>query len=388
MGWDGADWRLVQELMAEGELPNLSKLARDGSHGPLATLRPTLSPALWTSIATGVSPDAHGIEGFWKETSASDFMDVPQTLLDQLDAVGYLDKSRAGMRFYRSSDRRAEALWNLIEARGLSSSVVGWWATYPAEPLDGGMVTDRFLYQRFQIEAEKYGLTYERDEALVHPPGWENELAPLVTRPDHVDTRTIERFVTDASVRAGDIVLHDPIDELRLVFAKDVSTSRLTRFTMDANAPDAVFVYFQGSDIASHYFWKYRFTEEWNWVYPDEAVGDEARARFRDTIAAYYHYLDEELGELLARTDERTLVVVCSDHGFVVGKREGSSTVSGVHLHAAPPGILVLSGAGIRPGIELEAAHLYDIAPTILEILGIPYEGLEGVVLKQALVSE
>lgn len=42
----------------------LSRLIATGAAGSLATFRPTLSPALWTTVATGESPATHGVENF------------------------------------------------------------------------------------------------------------------------------------------------------------------------------------------------------------------------------------------------------------------------------------------------------------------------------------
>ena len=60
IGWDGADWQMITPLLEAGILPSLEGLIERGVMGNLATLRPILSPILWTSIATGRRADAHG----------------------------------------------------------------------------------------------------------------------------------------------------------------------------------------------------------------------------------------------------------------------------------------------------------------------------------------
>ncbi len=45
-------------------MPALQSLVDQGIMGNLATLDPPFSPMLWTTIATGVRPDKHGILGF------------------------------------------------------------------------------------------------------------------------------------------------------------------------------------------------------------------------------------------------------------------------------------------------------------------------------------
>jgi hypothetical protein len=53
IGWDAADWKVIQPLLDAGEMPNLARLIAGGLRGNIATLYPALSPMLWTSIATG-----------------------------------------------------------------------------------------------------------------------------------------------------------------------------------------------------------------------------------------------------------------------------------------------------------------------------------------------
>ncbi len=64
IGWDSADWEMIDPLLQSGQMPALAQLLKGGVRGNLATIQPVLSPMLWTSIATGKRADKHGICGF------------------------------------------------------------------------------------------------------------------------------------------------------------------------------------------------------------------------------------------------------------------------------------------------------------------------------------
>lgn len=65
VGVDGASWNLLDPMLAAGELPNLAALIARGASAEMETVEPVSSPVVWTSIATGRSPEAHGVTDFF-----------------------------------------------------------------------------------------------------------------------------------------------------------------------------------------------------------------------------------------------------------------------------------------------------------------------------------
>ncbi|HRE97603.1 MAG TPA: alkaline phosphatase family protein, partial [Flavobacteriales bacterium] len=57
LGWDAADWQVMDQLIAQDKMPALKRMLNRGVRGALETMDPPISPMLWTSIATGVTPD-------------------------------------------------------------------------------------------------------------------------------------------------------------------------------------------------------------------------------------------------------------------------------------------------------------------------------------------
>lgn len=142
IGLDGADWNLLDRYIAEGAMPNLAALAREGRAGTVTTLHPALSPLVWTTMMTGAAPLEHGILDFTRFNPSTGVKE-PIT----------------------SDERRAPAIWNMASAAGKSVAVFGMWATYPAEPVRGLLVSDRLFSFQYGEKAPPPG--------IVHPPGRE-----------------------------------------------------------------------------------------------------------------------------------------------------------------------------------------------------------------------
>ena len=53
IGLDAATWTLIRPWMAEGGMPNLAKLMKEGVSGTLRSILPPITPPAWTSFMTG-----------------------------------------------------------------------------------------------------------------------------------------------------------------------------------------------------------------------------------------------------------------------------------------------------------------------------------------------
>ena len=103
-----------------------------GSHGALESVEPMLSPAIWTSIATGRSRAEHGITNFVRYT-------------------GVLDILRKRWSLVRSDDREVSALWNWPGPFDKTVGFQGWWASWPAEKVNGWLKA-RHMKELFHYE--------------------------------------------------------------------------------------------------------------------------------------------------------------------------------------------------------------------------------------------
>ena len=108
LGVDGLDPRFSRRMVNEGKMPNLAKIIERGAcREDLVLLggHPTITPPMWTTLATGAYANVHGITGFYRQHP------------DDLSAVTYALDSR---------DCHAEQVWNCTAESGLKTLVFHW----------------------------------------------------------------------------------------------------------------------------------------------------------------------------------------------------------------------------------------------------------------------
>jgi len=337
IGIDGATWRVLDPLLARGGLPNVARLIANGVRAPLRSRIPLYSAAVWTTMATGVRRERHGITDF-------------QTRDGHLSA---------------SVHRRVPALWTLASNAGLHSAVIGWWVTYPAEAIKGVIISERALRTRDEDMRSLAGdLPRHELPRLLHPPNVAELVADLlVDLSNEVTEEEDERAMVMRTMRAEDAAVVRLLGRLR---------ERMDPFDLEM-------ILLRGVDPISHHFWK--FFEPAAAAYGDaERPSSEEVSRYHSAIEDHYRYVDELLGEV-GQSEPDRVVMLLSDHGFEAGQQPfRGGVLSGTHeTTAALYGVFVASGGPIRRGERVESVTILDIAPTVLHLLGLPLaESLEG----------
>jgi tetratricopeptide (TPR) repeat protein len=349
VGVDSADWDVLDPLLAQGKLPHLARLRSQGAWATLESDVPTLSPLLWTTVVTGRPPDEHGVVDFVM-----------------------LDPATGAQTPITSSFRRVKALWNILTEAGMAVGVVGWWATWPAEPVEGVLVSDRVSFSLFHYEQG------ERAQGVTYPPSYVDRVAQLKREALDVTLDEVRRFAMvgqaefDASTRlieeGGQASFEHPVASLRKILASTATYHRIALDLLGRGQPRWFAVYYQGLDEVNH-----RFAHLTAPPHPLAEAPD--RAAYGGVIEAFYEYQDELLGELLAAVEERTMVMVLSDHGFANGAERPRDLLP--YVEAGRPGrwhtlegVWLLHGPAVQPGpLEGPPVRLDQITPTILRLL-------------------
>jgi predicted AlkP superfamily phosphohydrolase/phosphomutase len=292
IGLDALTLDLVRPWAKESRLPNLARFLNCGAFGTLRSTLPVVSPAAWSTFATGTNPAKHGITDFRLLLSDSY---VP--------------------RFASAAYRRGETFWEVAGQHAIRGGVVNVPVTYPPREYNGFIVSGM--------------LSPAIDRNMVSPPEIFDELMGFA--PDY------SVHVGPASRRGRD--------------ARAVFLERAMSMT-DAQLQGALGLYRKhrpqlfclvlvGADRICHFYWRYL----------DALRSGRAKTDFEyhlgGAILRMYEKLDEAVGALVSEGGDETDFLILSDHGATAQYR-------GVNLRKlfAREGLLVET----RPNLGERAA--------------------------------
>jgi predicted AlkP superfamily phosphohydrolase/phosphomutase len=351
IGWDAADWEVITPLLEEGMMPSLDGLINRGVMGNLATLQPILSPMLWNSVATGKFADKHGIHGFIEP-----------------------DPKNGGARPYTSTSRKCKALWNILTQSNLRSNIVGWWASHPAEPIKGTVVTNAFSGVKYDPEQG-----WRVPQGTIHPPEKSALLARFRVFSNELTEAHILPFIPEAA--KIDQQSDQRLSTFTKILSDAASIQAVATALMEVEPADFTAVYYDAVDHFSHAFMAYN-PPRLDWV------KEEDFELYKEVVRGAYRFHDMMLERLLHLAGAETTIILCSDHGFESGVQRPRATPrepAGPAVWHRQFGILVMAGPGIKKDERIYGASLIDIAPTVLTVLGLPIgEDMDGRPLLEA----
>jgi predicted AlkP superfamily phosphohydrolase/phosphomutase len=246
IGLDGTPCTLARQFIADGSMPRLAELVGRGTLLQMDTSIPDISSVAWTSFMTGSNPGRHGIYGF-------------------------LDLQPNSYKIYFPNSRhiQSKTLWDAVGSAGRRSVVVNVPSTYPAQPLNGVLISG---FVAIDINKATY------------PP----QLVPKLKEMDYridVDARKVQQShdalmddILKTLERRVEVLLHLYDKEQWDMFVGVITeTDRLQHFFMDAA--------------------------------PDE--GHKYHSAFKD----FYRRVDNFLGQIMERLGDESMMIM-SDHGF------------------------------------------------------------------------
>src|SRR6185369_10404445 len=384
LGIDGGTWNVIEPMMQAGELPNIKKLYDSGLHGILESRPPILSPVVWTTIFTGFGFQKHGVKD-WKTS--------------------------------QSTNRRVNAIWEILRDQKKRVDVFNVPATWPPDPIPGSMLSGFPLsgatfggntgqpVTREDLDGGKMAIAYKdnidaiKQNVLPLEVGkWTPWFAGKVaSRPsfrgmmrgyrlDETQYYLTPLYRTDEGLVASEpkklrSQVSEKIGEPYIPegpgwskWAEDYTPAVLYQhleqvFSIQSKA---ALLYAPGDwklflyvmtfvDRISHPYWAYSHPENFPDMNPDKAK------KYGGMVADAYRRSDEELGKILAAVKGTApYVVVVSDHGFQASADK--TKMIGTHN---PDGIYMVSGPGITPKAGVPK-FIEDVTPTLLYLMGMP----------------
>ena len=256
IGWDSAPTDLFEEQW-QTRMPNLHRLVREGTYGPLRSSDPPITVPAWTSMFSSRNPGALGFFGF-RNRKVGEY---------------------AGKWIATSASVRVPRIWDLASQGGKRCCVFNVPQTYPlpAKPVNGIMISSF--------------LTPGTDSDYAYPPGLKPELDEVAGGYE-IDC---DNFRTD--------------DKAQLL--EDISRISEKRFTvarhlLQKEPWDLFAMVYMGPDRIQHGFWKFHDPRHHKY---------EAGNAFEDAIRDYYTRLDEQLGILTDLAGDDAAIIIVSDHG-------------------------------------------------------------------------
>jgi predicted AlkP superfamily phosphohydrolase/phosphomutase/Tfp pilus assembly protein PilF len=328
---DGADWELLHELAEDGRIPNIKALTLGGTTASVQTIQPTVSSMVWTTAATGLTPDRHGI---------IDFTDRQHHT--PIDAYS----------------RHVPALWDIADAFGRESIVANWWTAWPP--------------------SAQNSIFYDSPVDVVHdaiyPESLRQRAESLAIPPATIDYPQGRRFlnVSETEWTNGVNEAANPMNVFRNVLAKTWSDHRVAinlynDERLHNHDPMLVMVSYEGTDVVNHLFSPFHPPFR-------EGINENGYRMFWPAVANYYSEVDRLIGEWMSVLPRDTTVMIVSSYGFRWGKDRPRTAPAGRAALAdhRNTGVFIAYGPHVAPTRAGHAMSVYDLAPTVLTLLGLP----------------
>ncbi len=362
IGVNGMEWDIIRPLLLRGELRNFAEVLQRGVYGKMKTLSAPNCPKVYTSIATSTPPEENGITGFVVagKTASTDML-------------------------------KREPLWSILSKDDVTVGMANVPATFPVMPLNGYMISGMLTRGKGCEDGILCSpkLSEVKGGEAVYPPGMVAELE-----------NNVGDFWIDCSrMPAADELKGkeaDAIDHwLQQVSQVRAQQAKLFDYLLSHHRTDFTMLVQSCEDRVGH------------WLYPIQPYNagyDSTLHRVRvDAFPDQYRAFDQVLGKILQYVDRNTYLFIISDHGIKPLREfeEGRRLYHSVHDHGGNtpiiakhdfedgddvPGIFIAIGPSIKRDVRLMGftVSVFDIAPTILNIYGIPQPAqMKGRVLSE-----
>jgi hypothetical protein len=327
IGLDGLSFDVMIPLINEEKLPNFAWLMEEGSWGKLENFSPTEPAIHRTSFGSGKLPSKHRQLSLYRYSvlnSKQEFEVSPRFIF-----FGQFLRTNLLKRYLTTLPFHSKDIWTIFKDNKTSHYVKDW-------P----------YYRRIPDPTPKAETRFN-----------------LIFEDLKSDNSSIFSIV-------------------RKAFFTDFEYEDQVMQAKTETQPQIVYFMLNGLIEVERYFYKYTFPDLFGNIEQDEIN------RYSSVIERYYQFYDDIIGKYLASRKEDELLIVYSPHGIeplplwnrVTEWLLGSAEISAYH-ELAPDGVVFFYGREIWRGRNVEGIRLIDIAPTLLNFLGLPIgKDMDGIV--------
>jgi predicted AlkP superfamily phosphohydrolase/phosphomutase len=364
IGVNGMELDVIRPLLLQGKMPNLSTVIKKGAYGKLRTVSAPNCPRVYSTLFTSTKPEEHGVTGF---------------------IVGGITAN--------TNMLKEEPIWSVLSKHGVSVGMANVPATFPVMPVNGymisGMLTRGKNCEDGVLCAPK--LSEVQGGEPVYPSALKAELLKNVGD-FYIDC---ERMPAASDLRGHESEVIDAwLNKVQLI--RDQQT-HVFDYMLEHHPTEFTWLGQSCEDRTGH------------WLYPiapyNAGYNSKINAVRTEAFPDQYVAFDKVLGAILKHVDDNTYVIVVSDHGIKPLREfeepdphahmdhEKTTPVIAKHDFADGddvPGSFFAMGPGIKHDLRLMGfeASVYDIAPTILHLYGIPQPAqMRGHVLSEIFES-
>lgn len=353
VGWDAADWKLLQPLLDAGKMPTLRGIVEGGASGSMLCAQPLVPAAQWTSLVTGKRPWQHRV-------CHQAEMDAPAQRIVPVSAA----------------QRQSAALWEILARNGRKSLIVGWPATHASRG------------EQMTIVSNRYAEPTAGPGVKPWPPAmagtyWPERVGTMLDRlrvsPEDIQADVIARFVPDW--KSLDQKRDRRLGHLRLFLATDLSHhAAMMELLKDRNWNFAA-INFPALGAITALFLPYLAPRR-DWVAAPEFQ------LYQQVLPSAWVMLDRLLHSLRQAAGKETAVMVASAYGVSPHLPPNFQRAGDNEIWKSPVGLFAFCGPGGTRHSQVFGATIQDVSPTILTWLGLPIgDDMEGRVLVECFAA-
>ena len=374
---DAADPDIIEYLIEKGQLPNFKRLREEGVYSDLVSFtvqngkyEHILSPPVIATIFTGKSPEEHGMTSHIFTPGGPDY-------------------------YYPFRYMPVPSLWNIVNHYDKTAGIVGTQGNLPVEDIFGFIVSGEYTIKKTALEHNNLFrnlfLNYKFPNfQIIFPKFLKKEIDKnFPTGESGLNEFKRYNFENDFPyetenfyIQHYDKVIKENPKKLELKFASEIGKSdktayyafiddynrmKLSNYFYEKYKPHLFIEYLAGLDYYGNLYLTFEHTN-----YSD----------MNSILFNYYKFHDKHIGEVLDNIDDNTILLVLSDHGGL--KQQSKENYTFLNMRGIK-GILFLYGKDVRKNAILANVSVYDIAPTVLYLIGLPVGGMEGKVLTKAI---